>query len=69
MGSFLKTQSSGGNEDQGTIETVATSIVSGLSNILGAAAVTADVVDDAQEKENGTQKVRKKSLKFFCFWL
>ena len=57
MGSLLKTQSFEGKEWQGAIETVATSIVSGLSNILGAAAVTADVVDDASERENGTQKV------------
>ena len=58
MGSFLKSQSSGGAEDQEVIETAATSVVSGLSNIMGAAAVTAPVAE-VDGGNNGTQNTNK----------
>ncbi|XP_072051916.1 polycystin-1-like protein 2 [Amphiura filiformis] len=56
MGSFLKSQSSGGDEEQEVIENAATSIVSGLSNIMGAAAITTTV---DLGNDNATQNINK----------
>ena len=61
MGSFLKAQSSGGDEGQDVIEEAASSIVSGLSNILGAASVTAfSVVNETQhDNDSVVQQVTR----------
>ncbi|XP_072050226.1 sperm receptor for egg jelly-like [Amphiura filiformis] len=56
MGNFLKSQSSGGAEEQGVIENAATSIVSGLSNIIGAAVMTTPVYISSG---NDTQNITK----------